>query len=296
MVTIGAPFAPFLMGFVAYRVEYRWIYWILSCTNTVQFILYFVFGPETRYICSKPEQITQTRTQKYFHFSRIDPTPLTWRDFIHPFSYALRPCVAIPAVAYAMVFLLASIMIAIEIPQVFVDKFHFNTQQIGLQNISLLVGSLLGEQLGGFSSDQWMLRRQRKTGHMPHPEFRLWLSYAGYLLAICGIVVFLVCLGQAGDEWTIAPLIGAAIAAAGNQVVTTVLITYAVDCYYEEAASIGVFITFVRQTWGFIGPFWFPQMLENVGFYRSNGICIALIVAVSVIPTTLLQWRGKLWH
>lgn len=105
-------------------------------------------------------------------------------------------------------------------------------------------------------SDQWMLRRQRRTEKAVQPEFRLWLSYIGYLLAICGVVVFLVRIGQASDQWNITPIIGAGIAAAGNQIVTTVLITYAIDCYREEAASIGVFITFVRQTWGFIGPFW----------------------------------------
>ena len=69
--------------------------------------------------------------------------------------------------------------------------------------------------------------------------------------------VFLVCIQQAPEgHWNVTPIVGAAIAGAGNQIVTTVLITYAVDCYYEEAASIGVFITFVRQIWGFIGPFW----------------------------------------
>lgn len=56
--------------------------------------------------------------------------------------------------------------------------------------------------------------------------------------------------------WTIGPDIGAAIAAVGNQIATTVLITYAVDCYREDAASVGVFITLIRQVWGFIGPFW----------------------------------------
>lgn len=30
MVTLGVPLAPFLMGFVAYHVGYRWIYWILA--------------------------------------------------------------------------------------------------------------------------------------------------------------------------------------------------------------------------------------------------------------------------
>jgi MFS family permease len=29
MVTMGVPMAPFIMGFVAFRVNYRWIYWIL---------------------------------------------------------------------------------------------------------------------------------------------------------------------------------------------------------------------------------------------------------------------------
>lgn len=31
MVTLGVPTAPFIFGFVAYRVGYRWIYWILAC-------------------------------------------------------------------------------------------------------------------------------------------------------------------------------------------------------------------------------------------------------------------------
>jgi hypothetical protein len=148
------------------------------------------------------------------------------------------------------------VMITIEIPQIFPEKFHFNTQQVGLQNISLIIGSLIGEQIGGILSDQWMLRRQRQVGKSPAPEFRLWLSYIGHVLTICGVIVFIVQIQRASNVWNVTPLIGAAIAAGGNQIVTTVMITYAVDCYREEAASVGVFITFVRQVWGFIGPFW----------------------------------------
>ncbi|KAK7423657.1 hypothetical protein QQX98_000847 [Neonectria punicea] len=33
------------------------------------------------------------------------------------------------------------------------------------------------------------------------------------------------------------------------------MVTYAVDCYPEDASGIGVCISFVRQMWGFIGPF-----------------------------------------
>jgi MFS family permease len=33
MVTLGVPIAPFIFGFVAYHVGYRWIYWILAMVS-----------------------------------------------------------------------------------------------------------------------------------------------------------------------------------------------------------------------------------------------------------------------
>lgn len=154
-----------------------------------------------------------------------------------------------------MVFLWSSVVITIEIPQLYPEKFGFNTQQVGLQNVGPIVGTIIGEQIGGFLSDRWMWLRHR-NGVSPRAEFRLWVSYFGHLLAICGVVVFLVQTERASDTWNPTPIVGAAIAGAGNQIVTTVMMTYAVDCYRPDAGSIGVFITLVRQTWGFIGPFW----------------------------------------
>ena len=226
-------------------------------------ILYIFFGPETLYLRDgKPNRNLQLK-QQYFSFRRIDPTPLSFWDFIKPLGFVARPCVFIPAAAYSMVFLWGGIMITIEIPQVYPEKFHFNTQEVGLQFLSVIIGSVIGEQVGGFISDQWMWQRQKRTGKAPAPEFRLWLSYIGHALAICGMVVFTIMLGQASETWTITPVVGAAIASAGNQIVTTVNITYAVDCYRTEAASVGVFITFVRQIWGFIGPFWYVLAIEH---------------------------------
>jgi hypothetical protein len=200
----------------------------------------------------------------------------------------------IPACAYAMVFLFASVLTTVEIPQLFAQKFHFNPQQLGLQFLGLIIGSVIGEQIGGYASDLWMRGRAKRIApRRPPPEFRLWLSYGGILLTIAGMVVFLVRIEQAPTgHWNVTPIIGAGIAAAGNQIVTTVLITYAVDCYPDEAGSIGVFITFVRQTWGFIGPFWFPAMFESVGVARSAGVAAALLVGVALVPVGVVHWRG----
>ncbi|KAJ5587992.1 uncharacterized protein N7459_003757 [Penicillium hispanicum] len=297
MVTLGVPVAPFLFGFLALRISYRWIYWVLAIVNGVQFLVYLFLGSESLYIRQEgtPQQVTSV-AQSLFKFRRIDSTPLRLWEFVQPLTYLTKPCVLLPTCAYAMIFLWGSIMLTIEIPQVFPEQFGFNTQQVGLQFLGLIIGSVLGEQIGGLISDRWMLLRYKSTGRAPAPEYRLWLSYIGHALTICGVAVFAVQLGKASDKWNVTPIVGAAIAAGGNQIVTTINITYAVDCYRADAASVGVFITFVRQIWGFIGPFWFPQMFANLGWAGGAGTAIGLILVVSVIPTIAVQWRGSKWR
>lgn len=118
LVTLGVPISPFLFGFLALRVNYRWIYYVLAITNGVQLVLYTFLGPETRYLRSGVSHTLSTWRAKYFNFGRLDPTPLTWWDFLQPLSFAFKPCVMLPAAAYAMIFLFGSILITIEIPQV----------------------------------------------------------------------------------------------------------------------------------------------------------------------------------
>ncbi|ODM14492.1 hypothetical protein SI65_10114 [Aspergillus cristatus] len=293
MVTLGIPIGPLIFGFVANRVGYVWIYWILAITNGCQFILYIFLGPETRYVESNKTGSVSDFQRQYIRLGRIDPQPFTLNEFIHPLSLFRRIPVMLAAVAYGMVFLFASVMNSIEIPQLLQHKFELNAEQLGLQFLGLIIGTLLGEQLGGIMSDLWMSWRARRIGHLPAPEFRLWLSYIGFLLSMAGMIIFLVCTEQAqAGKWTVVPIVGTGIAAFGNQVVTTVLTTYAVDIYPEDAGSVGVFINFVRSEWGFIGPFWFPAMFEEVGIAASAGVMVALITGVSFIPTALLHWQG----
>ncbi|KAF7872875.1 uncharacterized protein EAF02_008946 [Botrytis sinoallii] len=297
MVTIGVPFSPFIMGFVANNVGWRWIYWILAIMNGVQFIAYVFLGPETRYLRHGVQHPKSSFKEEYLTFHRIDPSPLRVYDFVHPITLFSKPCIVIPAIAYAMTFLFGSVLITVELPQLFAQKFGFNAQQLGYQFLALIIGSVIGEQLGGNLSDFWMNRKARKTGIQPAPEHRLWLSYAGFVLTIVGAVVFLVRTEQAKEmHWNITPVIGIAIAGVGNQIVTTILITYAVDSHLEESASIGVFITFVRQIWGFIGPFWFPSMFTNLGLSKSAAVAAGLLIGVSIIPTFIVQLMGKRWR
>lgn len=226
-------------------------------TNAVQFILYVFFGPETRYIGADVHSRSSAFKTEYLSVRRIDQTPFKLSEFWHPLTLFTNIPVVIATIAYSMVFLFCSVLNSVEVPQLLQSKFELNAQQLGLQFLGLIIGSVLGEQLGGYMSDIWMNTRARKIGKKPPPEYRLWLSYVGFLLGIAGMVVFLVCTEQAtAGKWDVRPVVGTGVAAFGNQVVTTVLTTYAVDTYPQDAGSVGVFINFVRSTWGFIGPFW----------------------------------------
>jgi uncharacterized protein YcfJ len=35
--------------------------------------------------------------------------------------------------------------------------FGLNTQQVGLQFLGIIIGSVVGEQIGGFISDRWQI-------------------------------------------------------------------------------------------------------------------------------------------
>jgi MFS family permease len=70
MVTIGVPTAPFIFGFVALRVGYRWIYWILACVSGFSIRLEFGEG-----------ELTQLADQ----CGPIPALPLPWpRDAVPP--------------------------------------------------------------------------------------------------------------------------------------------------------------------------------------------------------------------
>lgn len=248
MLTLGTPGGPFIMGFVSKHIGYEWIYWLFAIMNFGQFFVYLVIGEETIYI-------TDVDSPKGGFFSkliprRIDPRPLKFRKFIEPLFYSKYPRVIIPAVAHSIVFCYANIALIVEMPIVFGEKFHFDAQQIGLQFIAIIIGCVLGEQLSGPLSD-WFLNSldRKKGGH--RPADRLWLSYIGFGTVITGLLVWGFQLDKA-TEWNVTPCIGAAIASFGNQIITTILISFAVDSYKEHSTNVGVCINLYRHVWGFV--------------------------------------------
>jgi hypothetical protein len=240
------------MGFVSGHLGWRWVFWVLTIINFVQFILYVLLGDETIYPMEGAPPIRSLGGFfNKFIPRRLDPRPLTAYSFIEPMLASKHPRVIVPILAQSIVFCYANIALIVEMPIAFGEKFNLNEQQIGLQFIAIIVGSLIGEQLAGPTSD-WFLRviDRKKGSH--RPADRLWLSYIGFATVIAGLLVWGFQLDNASSTWNITPLIGAGISSFGNQVISTILMTFSVDSHRDLATDIGVCLSVYRQLYGFV--------------------------------------------
>lgn len=248
MTTIGTPAGPFLMGFVTQHIGVQWIFWIFAIINFCQFLLYLAFGDETIY-----NPANERRDDGFLGKMKprqISSQPLSFFDFLAPFSLAQYPRVLIAACAHAITFCYGNIALIVEMPIAFGEKFHFNAEQVGLQFIAIIIGCVLGEQVSGPMSD-WFLKRLRQTKGHSCPADRLWLSYIAFSTVIAGLLTWGFQL-QHATSWNVTPCVGAAIASFGNQMQTTILTTFAVESKQERSAQVGVFVNVCRQIYGFV--------------------------------------------
>lgn len=251
MTTVGTPAGPFFMGFVTKHIGVEWIFWIFAIINFVQFLVYLAIGAETLYIPGNESNgnsrnaITRTLVPR-----RINPRPIKLEEFIAPLYLARFPRVLIPACALAITFCYGNIAIIVEMPTAFGSKFGFDAQQVGLQYIGVIIGCVLGEQVGGPVSD-WFINTLSQRRGQRRPADRLWVSYIGYGTIIAGLLTWGFQL-QHATTWNVTPDVGAAIASFGNQVLVTTLTAFAVDNYKDLSTNVGVFVNICRQIFGFV--------------------------------------------
>lgn len=323
MFSLGVPFGPFVFGFVTPRAGFRWTFWVLAIVNGVQFFVHFFLGHETLFIrnLNTPDDAVDERPQDFktriLKFERVGSKQISKFDFIEPLAMASSPRAILPALAQSVVFLFGSIFIVVEIPLQLESKFRLGSDQVSLQFLGIIIGSILAEPVGGLLSDVGMkLRRVARDGDMSPPEFRLWLSYAGYCLILTGVPLFLVSTNNAvAGRWTVVPVVGTAIAAGGHQIAMTTLATYAIDCAVDDAVSVGILTSLVRQIIAFLGPLWystlilchcgctsltlpfrFPAMIHSVGLSWSSSIAYSIIILLGLLPTILLHVKGNHWR
>ncbi|KEF59864.1 uncharacterized protein A1O9_04712 [Exophiala aquamarina CBS 119918] len=262
------PGGPFLMGFVVEHLSWRWMYRIFAIVLAAELIVFIVLSPESLYIRTVPDEAptatNEPRTRRVvgrFRFRQINPKKLTVRSFLEPLFLLGHVKILVATISYAMVFNWVLVLLMVEVSPLYGVYFHLNAQQIGINYLSFLVGSILGEQVGSRLCEFAHRRRvahKTKAGKTMIPEDRLIFAQIGFPTIIAGIVIFFVQVAKATEgkgphHWNITPDIGIALAGFGAQIVTTTIFTYCIDvCPKSQSASVGTAINFVRLEWSFV--------------------------------------------
>ncbi|KAM0083661.1 hypothetical protein ACKRZS_004113 [Fusarium odoratissimum] len=200
------------------------------------------------------------------------------------------PAVAYTALAYGILVATSDVMSTTLSLYMTKPPYTFAPNEIGLMNLSKLVGSTIGTLIVGPVSDTLILWLAHRNDGIYEPETRLW-SLVPFLPFIpAGALLFGLGL-QNGLPW---PIIAVALALfkLGMAPVNSITITYLTDSYQDVIGDALVGVTIVRNAFSTAFIFALDPWIRSVGIQWVL-ITIVLITTVILSLTGVLIKYGK---
>lgn len=214
---------------------------------------------------------------------------------IQPFTLLISPAVALVSLTFGIMIaytFIASVVLS-QILQP--PPFLWSTLQVGLLNLSTLVGLVLGIPLGGIAADVLSRRSARRNDGFHVRESRLPAVIPGAVLGPVGVLVIGICLQRSLSWVGLAAgwaMLNIALTASAN-----VMLTYAVDCYPWRAAHIGVVVNVIKNVVAFGVGYGVTPWLEAVGPEKQFGTMAGILWFwfLFVIPLSMFGPRLRQW-
>ncbi|KAL5619693.1 hypothetical protein FOVSG1_001915 [Fusarium oxysporum f. sp. vasinfectum] len=195
------------------------------------------------------------------------------------------PAVAYTALAYGILVATSDVMSTTLSLYMAKPPYTFAPNEIGLMNLSKLVGSTIGTLIVGPVSDTLILWLARRNDGIYEPETRLW-SLVPFLPFIpVGALLFGLGL-QNGLPW---PIIAVALALfkLGMAPVNSITITYLTDSYQDVIGDALVGVTIVRNAFSTAFIFALDPWIRSVGIQW-------VLITIVLITTVILSFTGVL--
>ncbi|KAJ7477324.1 MFS general substrate transporter [Mycena galericulata] len=292
-LTNSAHIAPIPGGFLGQFVSYRWCYYLPAILDFTMFVVMFFCLPETLYLRGSTPVVTDKPILRRMKLWGLRPKGkhLKISDFFRQFIMFKYPTVLLTAFYYSVTFTLASILPAVTSATLFRRLYLFNASETGLAlGLGTLIGSTLGELLGGIVVDRSMyLSRKNKDSDIV-PEVRLQGIWVGAILQPIGLLIWGFCIQYKTPY--IGPTMGFGIMCFAIQIISTVLYSYNADCYKPQTPEIAQVMNFGRQTVGMTAGFWAIALGDKIGF-QFMAVTMALVSAVAFIPIVVFMFHGK---
>jgi hypothetical protein len=194
--------------------------------------------------------------------------------------------------------------------------YNLSSQTIGLFNLAILIGAMIGLLTNGPLSDWVSMKATRKNKGIREPEMRLPALIPYVLIVIIGN--FVVAFGYEYKwDWRVSQVarityilcwsnlrLAQAIViigytAAGIQVaaIPAIISTYAVDSYKPVAGSVFVSITVNKNLWGYGFSEFITPWIEKSGFVRPImlNMSLAVLWSLCAVPFYLYGKKFRKW-
>ncbi|KAJ7043769.1 MFS general substrate transporter [Mycena alexandri] len=292
-LTNSAHIAPIPGGFLAQYVSYRWCYYLPAILDLTMFVVMLFCLPETIYIRGSAPVVTDRPILRKMKVWGLRPKGkyLKAADFLRQFSMFKYPTVLLTAFYYSITFTLSSILPAVTSATLFRRLYLFTPSQTGLAlGLGTLIGSTLGELLGGIVVDRTMyLSRKKKAGEVV-AESRLQGIWIGAILQPIGLLIWGFTIQY--KTGVIGPTMGFGIMCFAIQVISTVIYSYNADCYKPQTPEVAQVLNFGRQTVGMTTGFWAIPLGDKIG-YQWMAVTMSLVGLVTLTPVIYFMFHGK---
>jgi MFS family permease len=159
-----------------------------------------------------------------------------------------------------------------------IHPYNFNTAQMGLMYITLLLASLVGAYLGGPATDWLVLRMAKRNGGVHEPEHRLlaWLPVP--FLAAGGTLLY--GLGAYNQLHWMVPCMGLFLIGIYLNLSLPVCLGYAFDCYTSLEDETAQLTNTIRNVGGGVLMFAVQPWINASGVKNTTIIVSAIVFAV----------------
>lgn len=228
---------------------------------------------------------TPSKQQFMFFQRNAHPIKSLLLDFWIPLKISAYPIVLFASfgVSFSAVSFLA---INLTQSQAFAaPPYNYSSERIGLFNIAILIGAMIGLATAGPLSDWISMKLTIANKGIREPEMRLPTMIPYVLIMLTGNLITAYGYQNAWN-WKIIVIIGYSCAGIQVAALPAVTSTYAVDAYKPVSSSIFVTITVVKNLWGYgfskfvtdwiVSDSYVPTFMTNAGL--ATLICIFGIV------------------
>ncbi|KAH8659113.1 major facilitator superfamily transporter multidrug resistance [Tricladium varicosporioides] len=297
----GPVVGPICGGFIAQRIGWRWVFWILLIAGASVTCGIELLNRETNprvLIHRKVKKLSKelNRDDLVSCYDTNGPahssSHILLNGMIRPLKMLfLSPIIFLMSLYMAVVYGLLYLLFT-TITEVFITTYHWQPELCGLAYIGLGIGFFAGLVVVGKISDPTVVRMTKANGGVFEPEMRL----PACIFFAFFIPISFFWYGWAAEKavhWII-PIIGLIPFGFGMMGIFIPIQTYTIDSFPSFAASGVAALTVSRSLFGAFLPLAGPAMYDALGYGWGNSVLGFIAIGLIPAPMLIYKYGGKI--